>query len=218
MSSVRHDWYQTDERVVIDVLVKNANSRNCSVDIQSSHVSVRGDDLQLDLDLYHEIDTIKSSFRITSVKIEIILQKIIGERWLSLTKTSETSSTSVKSIPQQQQSSPPPAEAAQPSKSSAPSKSDKNWDRVVKDAWEKEDIEKVINCNHSNLYGHINHNNCRFDFFFEHQKEEAKQLNSLFEKIYNESNPEVRRAMNKSFTESGNLKFYNMFLLSQNYV
>lgn len=154
MSSVRHDWYQTDERVVIDVLVKNANSRNCSVDIQSSHVSVRGDDLQLDLDLYHEIDTIKSSFRITSVKIEIILQKIIGERWLSLTKTSETSSSSVKSIPQQQQSAPPPPEAAQPSKSSAPSKSDKNWDRVVKDAWEKEDIEKVSNCNHSNLWPH----------------------------------------------------------------
>lgn len=154
MSSVRHDWYQTDERVVIDVLVKNANSRNCSVDIQSSHVSVRGDDLQLNLDLYHEIDTIKSSFRITSVKIEIILQKIIGERWLSLTKTSETSSSSVKSIPQQQQSAPPPPEAAQPSKSSAPSKSDKNWDRVVKDAWEKEDIEKVSNCNHSNLWPH----------------------------------------------------------------
>lgn len=37
-------------------------------------------------------------------------------------------------------------------------------------------------------------------------KDEAKQLNNLFERIYSDSNPEVRRAMNKSFTESGNEK------------
>lgn len=37
-------------------------------------------------------------------------------------------------------------------------------------------------------------------------KEEAKQLNGLFERIYSESNPDVRRAMNKSFTESGILQ------------
>lgn len=138
MSLVRHDWYQTEERVVIDVLVKNANNRNCSVDIQSNHVSVRGDDLHLDLDLSHEIDTSKSSFRITSVKIEIVLQKFIGERWLSLTKTSDASSSvTVKTIPQ-------PAEPIQQqSVSSSSSKNDKNWDRVVKDACEQEDIEKV---------------------------------------------------------------------------
>lgn len=35
------------------------------------------------------------------------------------------------------------------------------------------------------------------------KQDEAKQLNSLFEKIYSESNPDVRRAMNKSFVESG---------------
>lgn len=34
-------------------------------------------------------------------------------------------------------------------------------------------------------------------------KDEAKQLNSLFEKIYQDASPDVRRAMNKSFTESG---------------
>lgn len=138
MASVRHDWYQTDQRVVIDVLVKNANNRNCSVDIQPNHVAVRGDDLQLDLDLAHEIDTIKSSFRITGVKIEIILQKLVGERWLSLTKANDATSSSVKSIPQEQ-----------PTKPVTPYQKDKNWDRVVKDVCEKEDIEKVTNtlCN-----------------------------------------------------------------------
>lgn len=141
---VRHDWYQTDERVVIDVLVKNANSRNCSVDIQGNRVSVRGDDLELDLDLLHEIDTTKSSFRILTVKIEITLQKFIGERWLSLTRDATTAAATAatapaaplikfSSLPQQEQAT-------------ASQKNDKNWDRVVKDVCEKEDIEKVRDC------------------------------------------------------------------------
>ncbi|XP_055325836.1 protein SGT1 homolog [Sitodiplosis mosellana] len=166
MSSVRHDWYQSEQRVVIDVLVKNANNRNISVDIQPNHVLIRGDDIELELDLAHEIDTTKSTFKIMTVKIEIILQKLVGERWSSLTKkegAAVTATASFTSLPQQE-----PA-------ISLPNKNDKNWDRVVKDAYEKEEIEK----------------------------DEAKQLNSLFEKIYNDSNPEVRRAMNKSFVESG---------------
>lgn len=32
-------------------------------------------------------------------------------------------------------------------------------------------------------------------------------MNGLFERIYSESNPDVRRAMNKSFTESGIIKW-----------
>lgn len=136
MSSVRHDWYQTDQKVVIDVLVKNANNRKCSVDIQPNHVSVSGDDLELRLDLEHEIDTTKSSFRILSVKIEITLQKLVGDRWTSLTKSASTKSATVKSIPQ-----PQPSQPVQPLPDQ---KKDKNWDLVVKDVWEKEEIEKVM--------------------------------------------------------------------------
>lgn len=136
MSSVRHDWYQTDQRVVIDVLVKNANNRNISVDIQSNHVLIHGDDIDLELDLAHEIDTTKSTFKIMTVKIEIILQKLVGERWTSLTKKEGNTSTSFSSLPQQES-------AKEQLKEKAKEKHDKNWDRVVKDVYEKEEIEKV---------------------------------------------------------------------------
>lgn len=133
MSSLRHDWYQTEQKVVVDVLVKNAKTRNCTVDIQSQRVSVRGDDdLELDLELQHEIDATKSTFRILTVKIEITLHKLVGERWTCLTR-SETSAAPIKSLPSQ-------IPAAQ---QTSPIKKDKNWDRVVKDAWEKEEIDKV---------------------------------------------------------------------------
>lgn len=45
-------------------------------------------------------------------------------------------------------------------------------------------------------------------------KEEAKQLNGLFERIYNDSNPDVRRAMNKSFTESGKLNYVSPLFIT----
>lgn len=132
MSSVRHDWYQTEQKIVIDVLVKDVKSRNCTVDIQPQCVLVRGDDLELDLELQHEIDVTKSNFRILTVKIEITLQKLVGERWTSLTRTA-TSDDPIKSIPSQM-----PTE-----REAVPCKNDKNWDRVVKDAWEREELDKV---------------------------------------------------------------------------
>lgn len=130
MASIRHDWYQTPQKVVIDVLVKNANSRNCLVDIQSKSVSIRGDDIQLDFDLACEIDPAKSSFRVLTVKIEISLQKLVGDPWSSLVKTNENV--------------PKPAPIA-PTESVTRNKNDKNWDRVVKDACETEGIDKVNN-------------------------------------------------------------------------
>lgn len=133
MSSLRHDWYQTEQKVVIDVLVKDAKTRNCTVDIQAQRVLVRGDDLELDLELLHEIDATKSSFRILTVKIEITLHKLVGERWTSLTRSLSADET--QNLPKQI------AVAQQPQTS--PSKSDKNWDRVVKDAWETEGLDKV---------------------------------------------------------------------------
>lgn len=131
MSSARHEWYQTDLKVVIDVLVKNASNRNCTVDIQPKQVSIRGDDLELDLPLANEVDPTKSSYRISSVKIEITLQKLAGERWISLVKKDDEIAT-------------PNLTPFHPSNPVASTNQQtKNWDRVVKDVCETEQIEKV---------------------------------------------------------------------------
>lgn len=117
--------------MVIDALIKNANNRNCAVNIQENSVSIRGDDIDLDIELAHEIDTTKSSFRVSSMKVEVTLQKLAGERWSSLVKDkSNPDAAKIQAIPKS-------------TATASAVKSDKNWDRVVKDACAKENIDQV---------------------------------------------------------------------------
>ena len=142
--SLRHEWYQTDQKVVVTVQLKNAVERNCVVDITSNCVLVTADDnVRLELPLFHEINAADSSYKITAIKVEIILRKVFGERWPSLIK-SET--TVVPNIPTPAMApAPTPAatsEDTQPADQSKP-KDPKDWDKLVKDIWEEEDLEKV---------------------------------------------------------------------------
>lgn len=140
MSSVRHDWYQTEQKVVINVLIKNAAEKNCSVDIQSDSVSVKGDDnINLEFKLFHKINATESSYKVSSVKIEITLRKITDDRWISLTKSADDANVSQpKSISSLETTSQPKAASE-----SVVGGKEKNWDQLVKDMWDKEDIEKV---------------------------------------------------------------------------
>lgn len=81
-SSIRHDWYQTDEKVVITALIKNA--KNYDVQIESDLVHIKADEYQLDVNLYAGINKERSTYRIVPVKVEVTLYKLVGERWPSL--------------------------------------------------------------------------------------------------------------------------------------
>lgn len=201
-SAVRHDWYQSEQKVVINVLIKNAAEQNCSVDIQARTVSVKCDDnVNLHLDLLYEINPSESNYRISPVKIEINLKKLCGDRWDTLTRSTDSVSQP-KSIssPSSNQIDTEPASSNQ---AGAKAKA-KNWDRLVKDIYEKEDIEKVSRVLMTALCVKVRQMNQHFVCVCFYVKQaDVDPLNNLFQKIYSESNPEIQRAMNKSFTESG---------------
>ena len=113
--SVKHDWYQTDQKVVITVLIKNVTEYN--VDIQPYKVHLKTDTCELELPLFAEIDPEKSTHKKSAVKIEISLAKKTGIRWDSLTAT-EKSVLPNAALPLYSQ----------------------NWDTVVKDMTEEEVI------------------------------------------------------------------------------
>lgn len=158
--AIRHDWYQTDERVVITVLLRNANAAQVSVDIQPQRVLMTatnpaiGLDYTLDLQLLHAIDAQSSTHHVGTVKVEIKLAKVVGERWAALERTAD------------------PATLAGPQKVV----------NIYKQDWEK--LEK-----------HVENN--------EDEYRTGDALNGLFQKIYQGASEETRRAMNKSFSESG---------------
>ncbi|KAH8416687.1 hypothetical protein KR222_007073 [Zaprionus bogoriensis] len=149
--SVRHDWYQSETKVVITVLLKNASEKNYDVKIEPQDVHMTADGYELQLRLLHPIVVERSSHKAYPSKVEITLAKETGIRWEQL---EQKAVAAVATLPTRQV---------------------KNWDRLVS---EEEKIEE------------------------KEAKGEAA-LNQLFKKIYSTSTPEVQKAMNKSFSESG---------------
>jgi len=148
--SVRHDWYQTDEKVVITVLLKNAIEKNYRCVITEETVTLIAENYELKLELLNPITPEKSTHKATPSKVEIILFKRVFDRWFTLERKIEPK--------------PEPATKKQP----------QDWDKLSKE------IEKT-----------------------EDKEEGDAAVNSLFRKIYEGGTEEQRRAMNKSFQESG---------------
>jgi len=87
--SVRHDWYQTDEKVVITVLLKNAVEKNYQCQIFEDSVSLTAENYELKLELLNPILHEKSTHKATPNKVEIILFKKDFGRWGTLERKIE---------------------------------------------------------------------------------------------------------------------------------
>lgn len=134
-SEIRHEWYQTEQKVVVSVFIKDAQRRNCVVQIERESFSVTADDVpKSEFKLAHPIDEAQSTFKVLSVKLEVTLKKLSGDRWDTLEKVAQR-----ESAPAQKMQA---AQPAAPSAGVAP-KDHKDWDKLVKDLCEKEEIEKV---------------------------------------------------------------------------
>ncbi|XP_034488977.1 protein SGT1 homolog [Drosophila innubila] len=151
--SVRFDWYQSEAKVVVTVLLKNAPEKNYNVKIEADKVHMTADGYELLLHLLHPIVVERSSHKAYTTKVEITLAKETGVRWETLEQNANSASLAAP----------------------IPTRQVKNWDRLVS---EEEKIEE------------------------KEAKGEAA-LSQLFKKIYSSSTPEVQKAMNKSFSESG---------------
>ncbi|CRK98233.1 CLUMA_CG011596, isoform A [Clunio marinus] len=149
--SVRHDWYQTDEKIVITVLLKNAVEKCYQCTISNDSVLLTAENYELKLELLNPIDPDKSTHKATPNKVEITLFKRDFGRWSTLERKIE-----------------------QPSAPVVKKKQPNDWEKLTKEIEKSEDKE-----------------------------EGDAAVNALFKKIYESGTEEQRRAMNKSFMESG---------------
>uniref|UniRef100_T1IM34 CS domain-containing protein n=1 Tax=Strigamia maritima TaxID=126957 RepID=T1IM34_STRMM len=146
---VRHEWYQTEMNVIVNILVKNAKPDEVCVEISDKTLlcKVQGSDkrleFELDVNLAHAINSQRSTWKIVPSKIEIQMKKLAAGQWKTLDEIRENIKTRcvVK----------------------------KNWDKVV-----SEEIG-----------------------------EQDDNGDEMFERIFAQGSDEMKRAMNKSFVESG---------------
>ncbi|CAG9804556.1 unnamed protein product [Chironomus riparius] len=151
--SVKHDWYQNDEKVVVTVLLKNAVEKDYKCEIEDEKVHLSAENYELILNLLNPVVPEKSSHKATLHKVEITLAKRDFGKWGMLEKKKEV-------ISEQQQIA-------------VKSKKPQDWDKLAKEVEKTDDTEGDA------------------------------AVNALFKKIYESGTEEQRRAMNKSFQESG---------------
>lgn len=120
--SVKHDWYQNDEKVVISVMLKNAVDKNYKCEINEENVHLTAENYELILDLQNKIVPDKSSHKATPHKVEITLIKRDFGKWSQLEK---------KKVEQEQK----PVITK--------SKKPQDWDKLAKEVEKSEDKEEV---------------------------------------------------------------------------
>jgi hypothetical protein len=119
--SVRHDWYQTDEKVTVTVLLKGAVEKNYKCEILESSVALTAENYELRLELLNPILPEKSSHKATPHKVEIVLFKRDFGRWATLERKIEE----------------PPKPVA------VKKKKPEDWDKLAKEVEKGEDKEEV---------------------------------------------------------------------------
>lgn len=96
--SLKYDWYQSDQKVVITVMAKNVADKPHSVEILANSVALKTENYELNLQLCKAIDPVSSNYKVTPYKIEIMLAKIDSSRWDSLEVKKEIATEEVKPV------------------------------------------------------------------------------------------------------------------------
>ncbi|KAI4213066.1 MAG: hypothetical protein LQ351_004220 [Letrouitia transgressa] len=204
-NKIRHEWYQTSDSVIVTVFAKGIPKDKAQVDIHSASLAISfplstGADFDLSFDpLYANIDPTKSSHKIMSVKAEFILKKAApGEQWPSLEGTEQiitkgrthASEEPTKVAASQSQLKPATAPAYPTSSKSGP----KNWDKLASDLTRKPKKSKEKGKDGEDAE---DNDDGGFDDY-----EGPDPVNGFFQNLYKNADPDTRRAMMKSYTES----------------
>lgn len=80
----RHDWFQTDDKVTVTVMLKNAIEKNYKCEIKEDSLCVTAENYELSLQLLNPIVPERSTHKATPYKVEIVLIKRDFGRWSAL--------------------------------------------------------------------------------------------------------------------------------------
>lgn len=182
-NKIKHDWYQSNDSVTVDILAKGAPKDATVVEFEKDTLSVSfpvtgsTSDYHFSADpLYASIDPSQSKFRVTPNKVEITLKKAApGTKWHNLEsdRQIETSADENKTpIPSHVLTDKTTQDSA-PAYPTSSKSGAKNWDKVVvEDLDDKDEME-------------------------------GDETSHFFKQLFKGADPAQQRAMMKSYQESG---------------
>lgn len=176
---IKHDWYQNDDNVVVNLMAKGVPKDKATVEIEASSLSISfpavdNAEYNFSLDpLWAFVDPQESKWRITPTKVEVTLRKLTrAVKWKSLERTegdpSSVESERTVSITTSK------AEDKAPAYPTSSRHGTKNWDKLV----ENDEGEP-------------------------YDEYEGDETTRFFKHLYKGATPEQQRAMMKSYQESG---------------
>ncbi|XP_013413149.1 protein SGT1 homolog [Lingula anatina] len=176
-AKIRHDWYQTETHVIVTILIKNVKKEDLTVEFQEKMLSVTIR-LSSGSDYSLELDLanhIVPEQSITKILSSKIEIKMKKAEGVRWTHLEGDSDEKIKQF-KPTPSTQPKSDNPDIHKYPSSSHSYHDWDRMAAELAKEEKEEKL---------------------------EGDAALNKLFQQIYSDGSDEVKRAMNKSFSESG---------------
>ncbi|KAL4938588.1 hypothetical protein BDV06DRAFT_200688 [Aspergillus oleicola] len=209
---IRHEWYQSNDSVVVTLYAKGIAKESVDSELRSDSVSVQfplpsGAEYSFVLDpLFASIDESTSKLTVFGTKIELVLRKKTpGHKWSSLEFTSTdtkpsttTSTTAITSTPE------PPPLASAPSYPTSSRHGAKDWDKVASTLTAKKpkkahshgkDRSKEEKKDEGDAEDSDNEGSVDSEYG-------GDPVDGFFKKLYAGADDETRRAMVKSFVES----------------
>ncbi len=199
---VRIDWYQNATTVYLSFLAKAIPKKDVQVDIQSNCIRVSfptsTEPYTSILDPpYGTVNAAESSYNITPHKLELKLIKTLGGHWKGLEASKDTAPPTTSDAAASTRTTMPSIVEAKPAAHPvSPKHGTKNWDALAKEELAKERAAAAASnpqLKNEQLGGDDD----------DDLDEEGDQLTGFFKKIYKGGDDETRRAMMKSFMESG---------------
>ncbi|EIN13778.1 SGS-domain-containing protein [Punctularia strigosozonata HHB-11173 SS5] len=170
MATLRHEFYESDERLTLSIFDKGADPDKVQVAFEPRKVTYTHGDKSLVLEpLKGQIDPAKSDYTVGKVKVEVRLAKMAFGRWGGITGDAPD--------PLANSSAPTPTAAV-----AAARQQRKNWDALTTQILESE--KEKSSTEDPNVGGDAS-------------------VNNFFQQLYGNADEDTKRAMLKSYTESG---------------
>lgn len=206
---IRHDWYQSTTSITFTLLAKGVPKEKTSIDIQPRSLAISFPlandsvyDFSLD-PLYAPIDAAASTSHIMSTKIEIVLKKAQpGQKWHALESSEPVVEGAEVAATSTIQPHVPQTEAKAPTYPTSSRHGPRNWDKLLDDMTTKKVKDTTSNAATSSTNTPTTDNADEDDYDYDKAESGGDDVNSFFQKLYAGADPDTRRAMMKSFSES----------------